>query len=80
MPSASPRSQARDGACSTTRVSPPGQNASASRVAAAGTLMVSPASVEASPMSTGTGIARPRFFAASRPATAAGENASAPTP
>ena len=72
VPSASPRSQARDGACSSTRVSPPGQNACASWCATGGRFTTSPASVEASPISTGTGIVRPRFLAASSPVTADG--------
>ena len=59
---------------------PPGQNSSASRWATGGRFTTSPASVEASPMSTGTGIVRPRFFAASSPVTAAGVKASAATP
>ena len=72
--------QASDEACSSTSVSPPGQNASASFVATGGTTVTSPTSVDASPMSTGTGIVRPRFFAASRAATAGGVKASAATP
>ena len=80
MPSASPRSQASDGACSSTSVSPPGQNASASWCGDRREVHTSPASVDASPMSTGTGIVRPRFLAASSPVTAAGVKASAATP
>jgi hypothetical protein len=38
------------------------------------------ARVDASPISTGTGMCRPRFFAASSRVTAAGVNASAATP
>src|SRR3712207_7091077 len=46
------------------------------RSAAGGTRSTRPASVEASPISTGTGMCRPRFLAASSRATAGGAKAS----
>ena len=68
VPSASPRSQARDGACSTHQGEParPERLGQVVRRPAAGST-TRPASVEASPISTGTGMSRPRFLAASSP-------------
>ncbi len=80
VPLASPRSQASEGACSTTRVSPPGQNASTSSRTAGCTDCTSPSIVCQEPTSTGTGMSRPRRLAESRVCTAVAEKASAPSP
>jgi hypothetical protein len=80
VPLVSPRSQASDGACSTTSVSPPGQNASTSCRTVGRTDVTSPSMVCHDPTSTGTGMSRPRRLAESSVWTAVGENASAPSP
>jgi len=80
VPCASPRSHCSDGACRTTRLSAPGQNARMSSVAACGTVYTSPSMVCHDPTSTGTGISRPRPLAESSAVTAALSNASAPRP
>ena len=68
MPSASPRSQASDGACSSDQGEParPERLGQPVRHRRAGSRPARPR-VEASPISTGTGIVRPRFLAASSP-------------
>ena len=80
VPRVSPRSQANDGACSITRDSPPGQNASTSRRATGLTVAASPSMVAQEPTRTGTGMSGPRPLAASRLRTAAALKASAPMP
>ena len=80
VPRASPRSQVSDGACRTTRVSPPGQNASTRSRVRESTLLTRPSIVDHDPTSTGTGMFRPRPLTRSRSATATASNASAPSP
>ena len=59
VPRASPRSHASDGACRTTSVSAPGQNASIRSRAGSDTALTSPSSVSREPTSTGSGMSRP---------------------
>ena len=80
VPRVIPRSQFSEGACGSTSDSPPGQNASSSSRAAAGTLVTRPSMVFQDPTSTGTGMSGPRPLAASSARTAALEKASAPRP
>jgi hypothetical protein len=80
VPYASPRSHCSDGACRTTRLSAPGQNAWMSSLAASGTEYTRPSMVCHDPTSTGTGMSRPRPLAASSAATAVPSKASAPMP
>ncbi len=80
VPWESPRSQASVGACSTTRVSPPGQNARTSVRMKSGTVVIRPSIPLQEPTSTGTGMSRSRPFAIRMQVTASGVNASAPSP
>ena len=80
VPRVTPRSQVSEGACGSTSESPPGQNASTSSRAAAGTVVTRPSMVFHDPTSTGTGMSGPRPLAASSDRTAAPVNASAPRP
>jgi hypothetical protein len=80
VPAASPRSHCSDGACCTTRLNAPGQNARISSRAEFGTVYTRPSIVCHDPTSTGTGISRPRPLADSSAATATLSNASAPMP
>ncbi len=80
VPLVEPRSQASDGACGSTRDSPPGQNASIRSRATRGTPSTRPSMVDQEPTSTGTGMSGPRFLAASSVRTAVAEKASQPRP
>src|SRR5882757_5901137 len=64
VPRVSPSSQASDGACGSTRDSPPGQNASISSRAVLGTELTRPSIVVQEPTSTGAGMLEPRPFEA----------------
>ncbi len=79
-PRSSPRSQASEGACSITRVSGPGQNASTSARTSGWTISVSPSRPDQEPTMTGIGRSRPRPLLAASASTAAGWNASAASP
>ncbi len=80
VPRVSPRSQASDGAARTMSVSPPGQNVSTRLRMLGVTSSAKPSSPRQEPTSTGTGMSRPRPFAASNLSTAGGEKASAAMP
>ncbi len=64
----------------TTTVSAPGQNASIRSRAGLVNRDARPSTVRTEPIRTGTGMSRPRPFAASSASTALWSNASAPTP
>ncbi len=80
VPVLSPRSQFRLGACATTMVRAPGQNASIRSRASCGNVSTRPSRVRREPISTGGGTLRPRPFASSSALTAYGVKASAPMP
>jgi hypothetical protein len=80
VPTASPRSQDRVEGWRTMSVRPPGQNARTSSRTVGTTRSTKPSSVRQEPMSTGTGMSRPRPFVAARSRTADGLKASAPMP
>ncbi|MCY1241141.1 hypothetical protein D9M72_540280 [compost metagenome] len=80
VPLVSPRSQSSDGCAWKIMVRPPGQNASASLRASAGTSVASPSRALRRGIRTGGGIFRLRPLDASNKVTACGENASAPIP
>ena len=80
VPPVSPRSHTSEGACRQTTVSGPGQNASTRSRDLLGHEAARPSRVRGLPTSTGTGMSRPRPFAASSERTPDEENASQPRP
>src|SRR5215469_2597350 len=80
VPLVSPRSHIKVGDARKMRVSGPGQNSSMRSWPNAPSDSASADAARTLPTSTGGGMLRPRPLAASSPATACGENASAPSP